>query len=384
MDKLTLDDLGALAVQGATPCVSIFMPTHRAGQETQQDPIRLKNLLDEAEAQLVDAGLRSPEAREVLQPAQALMDNSAFWRHQSDGLALFAAPGLFRTYRLPLDLGELLIVAPRFHVKPLLPFFAGDGHFFILALSQNQVRLLAATRHGVVEIELEDTPTSLVEALPREEAEKHLQFQTGTGVAGEGGDRSAVFHGHDPDDETKNRILRFFQRVDKGLNHVLRDERSPLVLAGVQYLLPIYQEANSYPHLVDEGITGNPDNLKAEELHAPAWDIVEPQFAAAQREALADYAQQAGTGRTSGRIGEVVPAAHYGRVAVLWVALGTQMWGRFDPETGNLQRRDEPEPGDEDLLDLSAFQTLLKGGTVYAVEESMVPGGGVVAALLRY
>jgi hypothetical protein len=30
------------------------------------------------------------------------------------------------------------------------------------------------------------------------------------------------------------------------------------VLAGVEYLLPIYREANTYPHLLAEGIHGNP------------------------------------------------------------------------------------------------------------------------------
>jgi hypothetical protein len=384
MDKLTLDDLGALVVQGAGPCVSAFMPTHRAGEDTRQDPIRLKNLLGRAETQLIDAGLRSPEAREVLKPGQALLDDPAFWRHMSDGLALFAAPGLFQTYRLPLDLEEQLIVAPRFHVRPLLPFFAGDGHFFVLALSQNQVRLLEATRHGVDEIGLRDVPTSLAEALPHEDFEKHLQFQTGSGTAGEGGGRAAVFHGHDPEDEAKNRILRFFQRVDDGLRPVLRDERAPLVLAGVDYLLPIYREANSYPHLLAEGVAGSPDELKAEDLHAPAWAIVEPHFEEDHRQALADYARQAGTGRTSERVSEVVPAAHHGRVDVLWVALGVEVWGRFDPQTGNVERRDEPEPGDEDLLDLAALQTLTKGGTVYGVESALVPGGGPVAALYRY
>ena len=38
----------------------------------------------------------------------------------------------------------------------------------------------------------------------------------------------------------------------------------------------------------------------------------------------------------------------------------------------------------EDLLDLAAVQTLLHGGTIYAVEPEQVPGGGPLAALFRY
>jgi hypothetical protein len=382
MELLTIDDLSALVTQSTGPCVSVFMPTHRAGPDTRQDPIRLKNLLGQAEERLVASGLRSPHARDLLKPAQALLDDPAFWRHLSDGLALFAAPELFRTYRLPLDLREQLIVAQRLHVKPLLTLFMGDGHFFILALSQNQVRLLEATRYAVDELDLEGVPSSMAEALPSDRGEKQLQFQTRT--RGGTGERAAVFHGHDPADEAKGQILRYFQRVDEGLREVLREEQAPLVLAGVDYLLPLYREANSYPHLLAEGITGSSETIKAADLHEQAWAIVEPHFAAAQHQALGDYAQKAGTGLTSNRVDEVVPAAYHGRVGLLWVALGAEVWGRYDPEAGIIDRRDEPVPGDEDLLDLAALQTILKGGTVYAVEPKAVPGSGSLAALFRY
>jgi len=51
------------------------MPTHRAGTETRQDPIRLKNLLSRAREQLVDGGLRSTEADGILEPARLLLED---------------------------------------------------------------------------------------------------------------------------------------------------------------------------------------------------------------------------------------------------------------------------------------------------------------------
>ncbi len=69
---------------------------------------------------------------------------------------------------------------------------------------------------------------------------------------------------------------------------------------------------------------------------------------------------------------------------MLFVAVGVQVWGRFDPEKDNVSTHKSPEPGDEDLLDLSAIQTLLKGGTVYAVSPEEVPDQALVAAVLRY
>jgi hypothetical protein len=158
----------------------------------------------------------------------------------------------------------------------------------------------------------------------------------------------------------------------------------PLVLAGVDYLLSLYKEANTYPHLVDKGIEGNPEELSAEELHEHAWAIVHPLFSSAQKEAAARYRQLAGSEQASSDLKEVVPAAYHGRVDTLFAAVGLQQWGAFDPDTNAVHLHEEAEPGDEDLLDLAAVHTLLNKGTVYAVEPEKVPDEAPLAAVLRY
>ncbi len=379
MDLMSLDELKALTTRYPGLCLSIFMPTHRAGRDTQQDPIRFRNLLREAEGRLSAFDLRSPEVRGLLEPARQRLDDPAFWRHQSDGLAVFLSPETSRFYRLPLKLEELIVVADRFHVKPLLPLFTGNGHFFILALSQKQIAMLEGTRHSVDEVELEGVPASLAEALGTDSFERQLQART-TGPGG-----AAVFHGHGAlADEAKDRILRYFRLVDRGLRETLREERAPLVLAGVEYLFPLYREANTYPYLADAGLPGNPEALRPEDLHAAAWAVVEPWFLQAQQAAGARYRQLAGTGRTSTVLDEVVRAAYHGRVDVLFVAAGAQAWGRFIPDTGSVDLHAEPEPGDEDLLDLAALQTILNSGTVYAVDPRRVPDAATLAAIFRF
>jgi hypothetical protein len=86
---------------------------------------------------------------ELLQPARRLLDDSSFWQYQAEGLAVFLAAGTLRTFRVPVPFAELVVVAPGFHVKPLLALLTGDGLFYVLALSQNQVRLLVGTRDHI-------------------------------------------------------------------------------------------------------------------------------------------------------------------------------------------------------------------------------------------
>ncbi|MGD2215576.1 MAG: hypothetical protein PVJ64_02420 [Gemmatimonadales bacterium] len=382
MDLLSRHEIGALIDERHSLCVSIYLPTHRLGPATQQDPIRLKNLLKQAEQRLRNNGLRRADAAKLLKPARNLMNDKVFWQHQGDGLALFASHKTFHSYRLPFSFAELVVVTDRFHVKPLLSLLSGDGRFYVLALSQKQVRLLQGTRHSVGEVNLEDVPTSLAEALGDEERERQLQFHT----AARGG--SAIFHGHGSagdESEHKKDLLRYFKRIDKGLQDLVCAERIPLVLAGVDYLLPIYREANTCAQLMDEGIVGNPDGLSAQELHDKAWSILEPHFARAQARASAKYRELAGTGKTSRDLNDIIPSAYQGRVDSLFVAVGVQQWGAFEANAAELEVHESRQPGDQDLLDLAAVQTLAHAGDVYAVAPNEVPDRlSPVAAVFRY
>lgn len=78
MDAITMTELKTLLTGYSGWHVSLFMPTHQAGRETEQDPIRFKNLLREAEERLLATGLRSPEVRALLKPAQRLLQEPGF------------------------------------------------------------------------------------------------------------------------------------------------------------------------------------------------------------------------------------------------------------------------------------------------------------------
>ncbi len=367
----------------ADPCISIYMPAHRRHPETREDPIRFKNLLRLAEDRLRGTG-RESDAGGLLEPGHALLEDNGFWQHQSDGLAVFAAPGEFRHYRLPWRFPELAVVAGRYHLKPLLQLLSGDGHFFVLAFSLNQARLFHCTRAGTSEITPGNMPQGIATVLDEYDLERQLQFRSGR--PGRAGDRGALYHGHGAgSDDVEGRVADYLRRVEHAIEPPLRGAQAPLVLAAVDYLFPIYREVNSYAHLIDEGIPGNADELPAEELLAKAWPIVEPVFQGARQAAIEQYRERAGTGRTSDALTEIAPAAVHGRIESLFVAVGVQSWGRFDPESGRATLREAGRlDGDEDLLDFAAIHTFLNGGAVFAVEPEEVPGRAAVAAVLRY
>lgn len=383
MDLFRKRDLKKLMGVKNSWCVSIYIPAQRAGKKRRQNPILFKNSVKKAEGQLRQAGIPVDDTRKLLKPAQELLRSHDFWQYQSDGLAVFFSSGLFLTYRLPERFGKLTVVAKRFHLKPLLPLLSSGGHFLVLALSQNEVRLFRGTRYSISVVNLDKVPKSLKEALKYDEPDTQLQFHTET--RHRRGMRAAMFHGHGAGiDDKKDDLLHYFQKVDKGLQDILGEEDAPLVLASVDYYWPIYKEASSYSHLVDEGIKGNPEEIDEEEMRERAWRIVQPIFVKEQNEALAAFNKFEAKGRTSTDLKIVVPAAHQGRVAILFVALGIQKWGVYKPRKNKVFLYEKARATNQDLLDFAAVQTFLNGGTVYALASEKMPTEASIAAIFRY
>ena len=404
MSLLPKNDIEPLLRASGGPCVSIFLPTFRAGGERVQNPIRLKNVVrDVAERLEGDWGMRSPDADRLLEPIKRLVDDNSFWLHQSDGLILFRSPDLFKSFQLPVQLNELAVVENRFHLKPLYPLLSGDGdgHFYILSLSRKSIRLLSASRFRVDEIDLagQGVPTSFTEALGDLER-NYTQMQASTSSKtphrfSMGQKGAPIFSAHGTGEDDLGAELRnYFERFDDALGKIDIDRKAPVVLAGVEYLLPIYRDAaTTLQNICEDALTGNMDGLKAEELHQAAWEIVEPAFLEDRRKTAERFGDLTGSGRSSTDINEVLPAAHDGRIDSLFVARGVRVWGSYDGEKRKAtfqetqeaqQTQDGPRNGNEDLLDLAALQTYMNGGKVFVVDPQEVPEGKSLAAIFRY
>lgn len=348
-------------------CVSIFLPTRRAGliRELEEGRIQLKDLFRDAEARLTAAGLGKTEARELLAPARQVAARSQFWRYQSEGLAVFLAPGFLRYFSVPYKLPALVAVADQFDITPLLPLWTSEDRFYLLALSLKQVRVFEGTRYSIAGLDVRGLPQSLLEVLGYG-VDKSLRQQH-TLKAGL------------PEDE-----LLYFRQIDEALHDLLKNRHIPLVVAGVEENLSLYRQANTYAGLLDEGIVGNPDRLSADELHAKAQPIIEAHYLRVRKQAVEQCKECLDPARISKELKDILPAASQGRIYHLFVPAGAQKWGYFDSEHNVVFVHDKHEAGDQDLLNLAAVQTILHGGSVYTLDSPEMPEGASIAALFRY
>jgi hypothetical protein len=386
MEFVTAGEIQKLLKTQSSPCVSIYMPTHYANKEVRQDSIRLKNLLRKAEEQLTGWGMSSQDAQAYLTPALSFLDNSMFLEHQSHGASFFLSREGFQHYHVPLEMKELVTVGSRFHLMPLLPLLTQSDHFYILALSQKKLRLYDATLQSIREVDLKNVPTNIDAALQLDLTNKGRQYrvETGSGAA----QRPGSYHGQGAgmdSIEHKKDILRYFQMVDRALQaQVLPNDRPLMVLAGAEYELPLYREANTYPNLVDGGVATNPSGLDLKELHARGKEIIRPLLVQRQQAVINQYHGLMGTSRISESLEDILRAAHGGRVSVFLAPAGMERWGRFDAHTSQVELHSQYGPGDEDLLNVAAVQTLLHDGTVYVLQPDMMPDHRQAAAVFRY
>lgn len=385
MDRLTRDDLNKLAESTGKPAVSIYIPTMKAGREVRQNEIRFNNMLAKVFDQLTERGWSSDKARKFLAQATELARNSQYWQHQSDGLAIFITPERFLSYRLPIHFDEQIYIGSRFYVAPLVPLLQQDGQFYILAVSQNVVRLFSATQFQVNEMEPAGLPTDLRSALNIDEYVQSMQQHVAEPSRGRAG--GTLFHGQGGaslDVQKKDEIRQFFHVLNGALAAYLRDDHTPLVFAGVEYLFPIFKETCKHKGLIDEPVTGNPDRLRADEIHAKAWAVVEPHFHKDCDTALALYNARAGTDTVTHDIDDIIRAAKIGQIDTLLVTEEAR-----NPRTQGDLPSDEPELAANDaaagdLVNYAVLQTLANGGRVFVLHKNKVLTGGPIHALLRY
>lgn len=363
-------------------CVSAFLPAHEVGGQEGGDMLRLKNLLRGAQDELVQLGMRRPEASSLLAGAipDGLGDPTSGEFHRG-GVALFAAPDLYRSYRLAGEAPPLVTVARRFHLKPFLRMLEHDVRFAVLAVTRGFARLFAGDSRGLQPIDVPEMPASLDDAVQYDDREpvlfSHSASRRGRGVV-------AAFHGQgDRGDYLPEDMMRYLRMIDASLSSVIGDN-DPLVLAGSRDVVALYRGVSDHGSLLEQDVLGNPEAMAGDDLHAKAWEMVEAATRRSALAAVARFRERDGTGKASSAPSTVIPAARRGRVETMIVASDAQLWGRYGDGTDGPEPHHTRRPGDEDLLDTAAVDAWKARATIHVVPRAVVPSESDIAALFRY
>ena len=373
-------DLDELVAMDARPAVSLYLPTHVAGREIRQDPIRLKNLLSAA-AERLAARWRRPEIEDFLRPAEALVGDEEFWRHQQQGLAVFLAPGFNRIHKLPISVPEEIFLGDHFHIKPLLALLEDAGSFWLLTISAKHTRLYRGSRWEFRENREIDLPQGVGSIRAMTDYE---ETQYASPVGRRGTLAHAQSFGEAPEELRKSELIEFLRRVVSAIEPHLKGNPAQVILAAHPEIQGHFREIAGWKEIQPDGITENPDALTDDELHQRAYALVEPKLAEARAEALDRLNALLAAGKATTKPEEIVKAARYARVDTLFLTGDDHLWGSFDESEDRVVAHGSPADGDIDLLDFAALMTLRQGGSVTLVAREALLPPGLSAAILRF
>jgi hypothetical protein len=348
--------------------VSIYLPTSPITPQADADRIAFKNLAAEAVEELEAAGAGTSERAAVEEALADLHDDQEFWTLQAHSLAAFADGNGLRSFRLPNRLTAALQVADRYYVKPLLRTVTFPQTAFVLALAEGSVRLLEVTPDlPTFEVKVPDLPESAAAAAGK------------TSIA----DRSPARRLQGSEGQ-KTLIRSYARAIDGALRPVLVGQDVPLILAATEPIDAIFRSVNSYPHLADRSLPGNPEAASDAELGEAAREVLDGFYADQLRALAGRFEERSAAGRTAVEINDLGRAATFGAVETLFVDIDAQLNGTIDEESGEVALDELERQADYGVTDELCRRVILHGGTVLAVRAGDVPGDGPAAAILRY
>lgn len=254
--------------------VSIYAPYIAPSSPNNPNRIQLKNLLKQARQLLTDAKLSSREIAATLQPAEKLLDGDEFRTNHEHNLALFMHHDCFAYYHLPAEATVSSVQMDKgFNLQPIIELLNDNLPYYVLRLSHNDVQLLKGDRYYIEQLQLQKFPTNMEQELNIDEYPNEIQ--THSIAAASKGKGSEAFHGQYNETQVdKEMLIKFFRRIDQKLHDALKDKTTPLIIAGVDYLLPLYRQVSTYPHLLLDEIRGNLEHASLDFVREHASTIL--------------------------------------------------------------------------------------------------------------
>ena len=255
-------------------CLSIYSPYIMPSSPNNPNRIQLKNLLKEARQLLASEGLSGREIAATLQPAEKLLDGDEFRVNHRHSLALFIHPDFFVYYRLPAeDTTPSIRIDNGFNVQPIIELISTNPTYYVLLLNHNNVQLLKGDCYYIEPMELPGLPVNMEQELNIDEYPN--ESQTHSIAPASRGKGSEAFHGqYNEAQVNKDMLIKFFRRIDHKLRHALKDTTIPLVIAGVDYLLPLYRQVSTYSNLLVGEIQGSLEHATLDEVRQQASRLV--------------------------------------------------------------------------------------------------------------
>ena len=368
VDIPTLPEFRALATTRADACISLYLPTTVRTQDTPATRTRLKVLGKAALDQLADSGFDKRRQAIIEDHLAELAEDAEFWRFQAHSLAVLVTPETIRTFRLPNRLTAMAEVSDRFHLKPLLRAITFPHEAFVLALSENAVRLVEVFADlPAQQINIHDLPKNAADSVRRASVNDRSPSRRIQGSEGQ-----------------KVLLRQYSRQVDAALRPVLAGRDTPLILAATEPLASIFRLVNTHPGLAEATISTSPDRISDADLATATRPILDAIYARDINAMRALFESRKGQGRATSDLSDAARAATFGAIEQLMVDIDEVIPGTIDEVDGRIAFADRDSAKTYGIVDEIAGRALLAGASVLGVRKADIPDHAHLAAILRF
>jgi Bacterial archaeo-eukaryotic release factor family 3 len=365
------------------PCITLLLPPYRPGEPADPAAALLKADLQEATRKLRTRGIEETLVDELLEPLRQLSHEDESLAGSSSARVIFRSHGRFSQFELPLPPApaQPCTVGGCFSIRPILASLALPEHVYVLEVTKKAVALVVCGFNGVTAVELPRGTPETLDAAMGFDAPDHVLVNRSTSGPSTGAMHGVRF-GTGSGRETQHAHLHdFYRAVDRGVNELLRWNQAPLVLAGVDEDVAIYRSLSTYSNLSKQTIHGSPGApMTPAQVLRNAHDIALFDLQRSVALEMAESSERLAPVRFSTDLAYILQAAVEGRVSDLYLDENGRGLGDFDGKVfGGSTNWHE-----EDLLNVAAVETLLRGGAVYSLPTHWMPNASVAAAAFRY
>jgi hypothetical protein len=346
------------------PALTITLPTHRTAPDNRQDPIRVKNLVEQAASRLL-AEFSKRDIAPLVDRLEKLTEEIDY-RYTLDGLALFVNRDFARAAQLPFTLNERVHVGDTFLTRNLVYAMHRTPRYWVLALSEKPTRLFEATRDDLIEIRDGGFP------ITHEGPGGEQSLPGGFGI------KKSAYR-----DEYHR---KFFRQIDANLKPFLADDPLPLAVVGVDRFLAFFNEVTANKNAIISTVRGSHARTTAHKLGQLVWPQVREALAEQRLQALSELDRAVGERKFVSTIGEVWRLANEGRGGLLLVEKDYHAPATTDETGWHLLPADErgAPDGMDDAVDEIIETVLSKQGRVVFLENGQLEVHQRIALILRY